>query len=210
MVAQVDSPNYEGSEKYDGTSWTALPNIGVASGSYYSSAGSTGDAGFFTSLGSGANQTAEFNRSLNVITAAAWASGGNLNTARNATAASGTQTAALCAAGQEGPGSTNHIAKTEEYDGTSWSEQNDLGTARFYISGSGTQTASLAVAGRTGPGPNFATTVVEEYDGSSWSEQNDIPTAANGMMGAGTQTGSSSLWRCFISRRIISYRHVRI
>ena len=184
-VAQVDSPNYEGSEKYDGTSWTALPNIGVASGSYYSSAGSTGDAGFFTSLGSGANQTAEFNRSVNVITAAAWASGGNLNTARYTVAAAGTQTAALCSGGQ--PPATG---KTEEYNGTSWSEQNDMNTGRFYVSGSGTQTAGLVVGGRTGPGPNFAKTLVEEYDGSSWSEQNDIPTAANGMMGAGTQTAA--------------------
>ena len=184
-VAQVDSPNYEGSEKYDGTSWTALPDIGVASGSYYGSAGSTGDAGFFTSLGSGANQTAEFNRSVNVITAAAWASGGNLNTARYTVAAAGTQTAALCSGGQ--PPATG---KTEEYNGTSWSEQNDMNTGRFYVSGSGTQTAGLVVGGRTGPGPNFAKTLVEEYDGSSWAEQNDIPTAANGMMGAGTQTAA--------------------
>ena len=178
--------------KYDGTSFTAGPALAIAQDS--ASHGSTSASATWIAKGSPVpsvgNRVQDFNRSTNVITAAAWASGGNLNTARNATAASGTQTAALCAAGQEGPGSSSPSAKTEEYDGTSWSEQNDLGTARFYISGSGIQTASLAVAGRTGPGPNFATTVVEEYDGSSWSEQNDIPTAANGMMGAGTQTAA--------------------
>ena len=187
-VAQVDSPNYEGSEKYDGTSWTALPDIGIANGSYYGSAGSTGDAGFFTSLGSNVNQTVEFNRSINVITAAAWASGGNMNTGRYATGGAGTRPAAIAFGGYD----SSTSGKTEEYDGTSWTENNDMGTGRFYVSGSGTQTAALAVAGRTGPGPsgNFAKTVVEEYDGTSWSEQNDIPSSLNGMMGAGTQTAA--------------------
>ena len=179
-------------ETYDGTSFSEIADMSTAMRGMGNGSGATNVAAVASaSYGPPAlGTTEEFTSSTNVITAAAWASGGNLNTARNATAASGTQTAALCAAGQEGPGSTNPSAKTEEYDGTSWSEQNDLGTARFYISGSGIQTASLAVAGRTGPGPNFAKTLVEEYDGSSWSEQNDIPTAANGMMGAGTQTAA--------------------
>jgi hypothetical protein len=40
-VTQVNSPNYEGSEQYNGSTWAALPNIGVTSpGGLYGSSGS--------------------------------------------------------------------------------------------------------------------------------------------------------------------------
>ena len=173
--------------KYDGTTFTVGPALAVAQDSCGQSQGPAA-AGWIcqgSPVPSVGSRTQEFNRSTDVLTPGAWASGGNLNTARYTVAAAGTQTAALCSGGQ--PPATG---KTEEYDGTSWSEQSDMNTGRFYVSGSGTQTAGLVVGGRIGPGPNFAKTLVEEYDGSSWSEQNDIPTAANGMMGAGTQTAA--------------------
>jgi hypothetical protein len=186
-VAQTNGSNYVATEAYDGSTWTTLPNMSVSSpgGLYGSSAGSTGDAGWVSSMGPAYNATEEFNRTASAVVAGAWSSGGNLNTARYTVAAAGTQTAALCSGGQ--PPATG---KTEEYDGTSWSEQNDMNTGRFYVSGSGTQTAGLVVGGRTGPGSNFAKANVEEYDGSSWAEQEDLPTAANGMMGAGIQTAA--------------------
>jgi len=159
---------------------TAMRGVGNGSGATNAAAVVSGSYGP-PALGT----TEEFTKSSDVVTQGAWASGGNLNTARYTVAAAGTQTAALCSGGQ--PPATG---KTEEYNGTSWSEQNDMDTGRFYVSGSGTQTAGLVVGGRTGPGPNFSKTLVEEYDGSSWAEQNDIPTAANGMMGAGTQTAA--------------------
>ena len=174
-------------ETYDGTSFSEIADMSTAMRGVGNGSGATNAAAVVSgSYGPPAlGTTEEFTSSTNVITAAAWASGGNLNTARYTVAAAGTQTAALCSGGQ--PPATG---KTEEYNGTSWSEQNDMNTGRFYVSGSGTQTAGLVVGGRTGPGPNFAKTLVEEYDGSSWAEQNDIPTAANGMMGAGTQTAA--------------------
>ena len=74
--------------------------------------------------------------------AAAWASGGNLNTARyGALSGGGTQTSGMCAGGY-GPSKTDI---SEEYDGTSWAEGNNLNTSRLYINGCGA--ANTAVLG---------------------------------------------------------------
>src|SRR6056300_861491 len=71
------------------------------------------------------------------FTAAAWASGGAVGTARQTLAGFGVQTAALLAGGEE-PGDVLG-GKTEEYNGTSWSEQNDMATGRRILGGCGTQ-----------------------------------------------------------------------
>ena len=194
-VAQVDSPNYEGSEKYDGTSWTALPDIGIANGSYYGSAGSTGDAGFFTSLGSNVNQTVEFNRSTNVVTGAAWASGGTMPQGTNQAAGCGTQTAGLGIAGYSDtyPGSPNDITESYEYDGSTWTAGGDVALGRYALAAAGTQTAALAFGGvGSAVSPNY-TGHTEEYNGSSWTT-NPTPyflnTARGNLAGAGTQTAA--------------------
>jgi hypothetical protein len=76
-----------------------------------------------------------------VTTAGAWASGGNLNTARSGMFGGiGTQTAALAAGGW----APNPTGATEEYDGTSWANNpTGLNTARAYLAGCGIQTAAL-------------------------------------------------------------------
>ena len=48
--------------------------------------------------------TEEFNSSINVITAAAWSSGGNINTARGQSTGAGSQTAGLMFGGDLNPG----------------------------------------------------------------------------------------------------------
>src|SRR6056300_761193 len=54
--------------------------------------------------------------------AGAWATGGNLNTARAFSFGAGTQTAALYAGGDTNPPAPSLSALTELYDGTSWTE----------------------------------------------------------------------------------------
>ena len=71
-----------------------------------------------------------------------WASGGDLNQARNAAAAGGTQTASIFFGGLEPPPS----AKAETYDGSSWTEVGDLNQARYATAGDGTSTASICFA----------------------------------------------------------------
>jgi hypothetical protein len=54
--------------------------------------------------------------------AGAWATGGNMNTARATLAGAGTQTAALAFGGDSGP----TASATEEYNGASWTTSGSL------------------------------------------------------------------------------------
>src|SRR5210317_1159488 len=92
-----------------------------------------------------------------------WSTGGDLNTARNYLAGTGTQTAAL-GFGGEGPPTTG---ATESYNGTSWTELNDLNTGRRRLAGTGTQTAALGFGGSP------YTALTESWNGSAWTEVND-------------------------------------
>ena len=70
------------------------------------------------------NTTSNVLKGQAATAAGAWASGGNLNTARQLGAsAAGTRDSNLVAGGEPFTG------KTEEYNGTSWTEVNDLNTA---------------------------------------------------------------------------------
>jgi hypothetical protein len=88
----------------------------------------------------------------------AWASGGNLGTARRDLAGAGTQTSALGFGGR-----TPATGATEEYDGTVWSAGGTMGTARYGLAGAGTQTAGLGFGGTTGQQDVLNNT--EEYTG---------------------------------------------
>ena len=90
--------------------------------------------------------------------AAAWASGGNLNQAAYARAATGTQTAALAFGGNPA------IATTQGYDGTAWSSRPALGTGRGYMMGCGTGTSALGIGGQA---PPSGTTATEEFTGET-------------------------------------------
>jgi hypothetical protein len=63
------------------------------------------------------NSTSNVWKVEELTTAGAWATGGNINTARSLLAGAGTQTAGLAFGGS----ATSVSAATEEYDGSSWS-----------------------------------------------------------------------------------------
>jgi hypothetical protein len=130
--------------------------------------------------------TEEFNNSANVITGGAWASGNTLNEGRfgMGPAQNGTQTAALCATGTEGPPWPGIVTSVEEYNGTSWSEETNNNTGRESGSGAGTQTAGLIFGGS----PDSDAT--EEYDGSSWTTTGNLNTGVYHNGGCGIQTAS--------------------
>ena len=123
------------------------------------------------------NTTSQSLKGLGVSLTAAWATGGNLITAKQKSGA-GTQTAALAF----GPG-TNF---TEEYNGTSWSPGGNMGTARYGMGGAGTQTAGLAFGGY--PFANSAST--EEYNGSAWTAGGNLAVGRYALGGAGIQTAA--------------------
>jgi len=117
----------------------------------------------------------------------AWASGGDLNTAKNLGVLTGSQTAALYAGGNTPPSTQ----QTEIYNGTAWTEVNDMTeTARDNLQGFGTQTASIAAAGVTGSNGNKSK-LVELWDGTSWTAGTDNNTArlAGGSAGKAQTAG---------------------
>ena len=79
-------------------------------------------------------------------TAAAWSTGGSLNTAKGSLAGAGIQTAALAFGGNVG--TPTYSSATEEYDGTSWTTSPaSLSTTRQALGGAGTQAAALGFGG---------------------------------------------------------------
>ena len=94
-----------------------------------------------------------------ILSAAAWSSGGNLNTARQDNGAGGLYSDAVVFGGENPtPAAT---ALTENWNGNNFSEVADLSTARMSNTGAGTVTAALAIGGS----PNVVST--EEWNGSS-------------------------------------------
>ena len=118
-----------------------------------------------------------------------WATGNNLNSARQSPIlGGGTQTSGICAGGWDG----NKSALSEEYNGTSWAEGNNINTARAYLNGCGAaNTAALAFGGDTHPPtPNRRSALNESYDGTSWTETGDLNTARNSGGSFGSQTSA--------------------
>jgi hypothetical protein len=182
-------------KSYDGSSWTTSPAT-LSTGS--ESKAGTGATGSALALAAGTwngsavmSATEEYNKSVNVITAAAWSAGGNLNTGRIVGGGAGTQTAGLAIGGNQATPTTPanpYMNITEEYNGSSWSPGGTLGTARTAIGAAGTQTAGLAFGGQ-----NLTTAInaVEEYDGSTWSPGGLMNTATPySRVGAGIQTAA--------------------
>ena len=114
-----------------------------------------------------------------------WASGGNLDTARNQIVAVGSQTASIAFAGFDG---TNRSALAEEYNGSAWTEVGDLNTARGALAGAGTQDTAIGFGGSTNPSTVVA--VTESWDGSSWTEVGDLNTARFNLQGFGISTAA--------------------
>jgi hypothetical protein len=65
--------------------------------------------------------------------AGTWASGNNMNTARDFLAGAGTQTAALAFGGYRSGVTPAYSDVTEEYNGVSWTNSNPMGTAKYMI-----------------------------------------------------------------------------
>ena len=176
-----------GAESYDGTTWSASPATlatarsmvaGLGSGTAALCAGGETGPGAYTAA------SEEYNKSANVITAGAWASTNNLNTARSSLAGAGTKSAGLMYGGSTPGGTPSNTS--EEYDGTSFTEGNNLNTARYTYDGTGTQTAAVTFGGS--PAPIKAYT--EEYDGTSWTESGDMGTGRYSVAAGGTQTAA--------------------
>jgi len=179
-------------EAYNGSTWSTSPATLATATARNSSVGSGASTGLsFGGNPPGTSATEEYNRSVNVITAAAWASGGNLNTARWGLGGAGTKSAGIVFGGRNPPVGQD-LALSEQYNGTSWSEGPDLNTAtRVCGRGTGTSTAALKHGGHFGS-PQTSNKTAEEWDGSSWTNGGASTNNHDGTMQIGTQTAAAS------------------
>ena len=169
-------------ETFDGTTFATTAT--VAQGVYGSGNGGASGTAAFKCAGSRnpgtESSTEEFNVTVSTVTAAAFSSGGNMNTARRSmSGGAGTATAGMVAGGYI---SSNSNA-TEEYDGSAWANGGNLPAALYYISIAGTQTAGLAIGGGD---PVVAEGI--EYNGSSWTDIGNAPVSVKMAGRSGTQT----------------------
>ena len=150
---------------YDGTTWTSLPNL--ATGRYAAGAAGTTPAGIlFGGAGTPPLQTdvtEEFNKSINTVTAATWASITAYPTTATSISGVGSSTAGLFFGG-EGPGGV--ITTSVTYDGSAWTAASAKGSASQLTMNFGTQASAVSAGGEPIPGIG---TQVEEWGGSSWS-----------------------------------------
>ena len=168
--------NKTATEKYDGTTWTTgNPMVGIARDG-------GGCAGIQTAaIGFGGNQAGS-QKLVEEYDGTSWTAATALTSdhARCFSSQTGTQTAALCIAG-------NNPGVVEEWDGSTWTEKADVNTTRQYGGGVGTVTAALIVAGYP---PSAKSTATEKWDGTSWTEVGDITTGKAYVYGFGSQSAA--------------------
>jgi hypothetical protein len=172
-----------GGIRWNGTSWSTDASLANARNGATAMGLNSGATSSGWVCGGPGLLTEEYNKSINTITAAAWASTPSLGTARRQVGGFGhTTTTAVCACGQNPPALSN----VEEYDGSSWSEVNNAPIARVKPFACGVLTAGLIGGGESGPSPvSFQSSA--EYDGTNWTAS---PSSAIGQdTGDGTAFG---------------------
>ena len=137
--------------EYDGSSWTAGGNYGIANNAM---------AGFGTQtagVGVGGNYPAS--AATYEYDGSSWTAGNNIPSARRAHGAFGILTAGAICGGYSPSAGT--LSETLTYDGTNWAASTNLGTGRNGLGGSGTQASGLVAGGH----PQLTTT--EEFTGET-------------------------------------------
>ena len=184
------NPAITTNERYDGSTWST--DSAVATAARFLAGTGTADSAlkFGGYTGSARTEsTEEYNRTINVITAGAWASGGTVPYSSPQKNGSGILTAAFAVGGETPPGAM--VNTSVSYNGTSWTATNNINSARGDVMAAGTLTAGLIMGGyQNQPDPNFLFEETEEFDGTSWSEVSDMPTGAYSGSGTGTQTAA--------------------
>lgn len=184
-------------QQYDGSAWATVPSLATARRELMGmgTAQAALAAGGFTPPTFSA-ATEEFNSSINAITNAVWASGGNVSTARTYLASAATQNdIGLIFGGQTVPlgAGIPQSTATEEYDGSAWTNGGSLPVSISRMAGFGTQTAALGAGGYSFPTPisTPGSSYVRNaytYDGSTWTAGTQLGTSRDGAQGAGIQT----------------------
>jgi hypothetical protein len=180
-IAAGGSPPTNASESYNGTSWTSTSPINTTR---YDIAG----AGVSNTSGIIFGGNAPPFSATESWNGTSWTSVNSLNTSRAEIAGIGTQTAAIAAGGNPGPGTATNI--TESWNGTSWTTlPATLPTSVRNAASSGIQTAGLIFGGVA----TAVTGVTQSWNGSTWSTPPATLNTARRDLGgssSGTQTAA--------------------
>ena len=162
--ATFSSGNNQNLASYNRSGWGTQNAAWVAGGSYPSNK----------------NESEEYDGTT-------WTEGNNLNTATNAAAVGGPQTAAIFATG-------NRTTNVEYYDGTSWTAQPASPQARSAAAGGGTQTSFVVAGGTTAGAPTYPmSSTGEEWNGSSWTSAGALPAPQGSMNGSALGESESAV-----------------
>ena len=188
-------------ETYDGTSFTAVPEVNTGSYSLFSGGTQTAaiKAGGIRTGGAGVTDVIEkydgstwSTSPATLATARGYSKGQSLNSPSN--------TAALFAGGTTNPSgpASQAVSSTEEFNisanvitAAAFSSIPSLNSARWVAGAAGTKAAGIVFGGRNPPiGQDLA--LSEEFNGTSWSEGPDLGQARR-VMGRGTGTSTAAL-----------------
>ena len=174
-------------EEYNGTAWTEVTNMPVAT-QFFASGGIL-TAGWIAGGSISATGDPPFPVTTDEYDGTSWAESGNMTVTHGyGLAGSGPQTAAFAATGANPPSHTGTTA-TEEYNGSSWTAGGATNQASHGGTAAGTQTAGLFFGGTT------YTAKTESYNGSSWTEVANLNTGRfHGATGGGTASNTSALY----------------
>ena len=125
------------------------------------------------------NSTDNVVKGFALTTAGAWATGGNLNTARSSLGGTGATKDAALAFGGGPPPAPTASALTESYNGTAWTEVSDLNSQRALIGSAGTYTSAIA-----GGGDQYSGTS-ESWNGTTWTNLSNSPNTGHTQKAAG-------------------------
>ena len=177
-------------ETYDGTSWTTSP---ATLGTGQNSSAGAGNGTSALSIGGSqpspsTNLTEEYNQSINVFTAGAWASGTNLPTAHNNGGGNANSSNDALQFGGGTPG--GYQGQTVSYDGSTWTTSpSTLPSLSEQFGCAGVPTDALAFSGGGPSAPlQYMQGTTVEYNGSTWSTTNNVNTLAGSPGGAGSAT----------------------
>ena len=186
IAGNGSTPTKAETESWDGSSWTEIaePNFPRSD----STGAGTQTSGMIATgtpvPGSPALQPGGTSTVTETWDGTSWTEVGDTNTKRlqAGMAGSGTTSAGIIAAGEDGPGSRTLNAET--WDGTSWTEVNNLSNERGTLYNfMGNASLANAAGGYSGTAILAAN---EHWNGTSWTEIADLSTARNAAYGAGS------------------------
>ena len=163
--------------KYDGTSWTSAPNLGTAvtTGAGSGTASAALSFGGTSGPSTGTTNTEEFNKSINIITAAAWSSGGAAPDGRAGGSMAGNKNDAMKWGGDTGGSYPGWPTTSHSYDGSSWTADGTIPTGVSAGGQAGAGHTDATTWGGYRPAPNAPTiNKTYEYNGSSWTAGGDL------------------------------------